>query len=1369
VNTARVLLAAALLALFAAPALARETISLDGRWESVFADPGKAPPPTAPWEPTTVPGVRSWRPEGPHCLWYRRSFQVPAAWADRRVALRLEGVKYAHRVFVNGREVGSYLGGYEPAEYDVTDHVRLGARNELLVAVQDWTALLAADAEVGGADQPLPFDPQVSPISDALLAPVGSRGWEVGIWQSVSLEARPAVWVKDVFVIPSVRERRLRVEVTARNDGGRTMRAELTARIAAGGEAPRLEPRTVELKAGEERVVVLEAWWPQPRLWSPRDPHLYTLVAGVRAGAVGDSREVRFGFREFWVEGCRMFLNGTPINLLATAAHPMPEYDADPKQAYQIAKDAGCVAMRLHAQPWPRQWYEAADEFGMLIIWESALWCLIPQYGLTRAEFWENAHRHLDAQVRLLRNHPSIIIWSAENELLLCGGDAVQGAEAKVGALADAIRAADPSRPVMFDGDEDPDGKADIVNLHYPRELPRWTAWPEVAYWFDEPIVPDTYPRELWSWDRSKPLYLGEFLWVPPVNVHAGSVLFGDGAYPQIESARSLAKAATWEMQVIAARDAGVAGLCPWNLWEMGPFPNPGSEAHRRAYRPIAAFVREATTHLFAGRLAERTLLVFNDTHRARDLEVRWRLAPEDGAWEVNGSDQVRLEAAGRTRLHVALPVPDLDAALTRASLHVEVWHDGQQRFAEQHEWRLYGRAALSGPVPGAPRRVALYDPRGETAPLLSQLGIRLDMMDESNAARLLRRAGVAVVGKGAFAEPEGPPVVGAEHSLLALLLDYVRRGGVLLVLEQEHYPAGFPLALVGHDSTITFPRYSDHPALAGLLPEDLRHWGPDGFVTRREIAKPLWGGFLPIVDSGGPLGLETAGLAELRLGAGRIFLCQLEVSAKFDVDPAATRVLRNLLAAASVSPPAPAAAAALCGDDAAGMLDTIGLRYQRLQAPLRMADLRGRRTLILDAGEVAGAEAVLHRFVRGGGRVLLHRVTPASLPAVRELIGQPIPLQGGLDGSTSLVDRSGPAAAMSNQDLCWLTPPPPGPHGGPSVSPDIADHAIVRPHRLVGPPDRLEAKAMSRRGDLIVLVPEGPDAGSVGLFTNGVLRGRIEVAEAGWHLVSLRARGTPALGVYPRLEVRVGDAPVASATVPSEEWSVIALLVELPAGSPNLSVAFTNDAQIGGEDRNVWIEWVEWAPVALEPSDLRFHTQPGLLVSLPAGRGHWIVDQVRWDRPRGNEQQAARYLSTLLTNLGCEFHYTGGVAIGAEAMTVADCQIWHRQNGSLYLGTNGLVEAEVEFAREGRYTLLISAHGTPLGGVYPRVEVSVDGELVGAVDLTTGNRRTYSLTAPVAAGLRRIGLAFVNDAWDPPEDRNLALHGLTVVPAEEP
>jgi hypothetical protein len=1356
--------------LWAQPALSRPSISLDGQWECVWGKPDSLPAADAPWETVPVPSVREWRPEGPHCLWYRRRFSVPAAWAGTRVVLRFGGIKFSQRVYVNGKEVGNHLGGFEPTEYDITDQLvrrspgegqtQPGASNQLLVAAQDWSALLAEGAEAAPPQLSGDFG---SWVRDGILSPIGSHGSEVGIWDSVSVESRPSVSLADVFVIPSVREGVLRVQVTVQNSLVRDEQVTVTARISGGGEGPRFAPQQGKVSAKGSSLLTLEARWPNAHLWSPQDPHLYNLIVGLRSQTQSESQEIRFGFREFWVEGDRFFLNGTPIHLLATASHPLTQYDANPHQAYDMAQSVGCVAMRLHAQPWPHQWYDAADEDGMLLVWESALWCLSPNYALSRDEFWKNARDHITAQIKLQRNHPSVVIWSAENELLDCGGDSVKGTDGKLGGLADLIRELDPTRPVMFEGDGDPVGKADIVNLHYPHELGRWNRWPETAYWLEVPTPLDTYPNGTWQWDRKKPLYVGEFLWMPPSEEEAASILLGEATYPDLDASRQLAKAATWEMQVKAFRSAGVAGMCPWTLWETGEFPNVASEANRRAYQAIAAFTREASTRVFAGTTVARTITVLNDSPDPHSLELRWRLTPEAGGWQVSGSAPVALAAAGRARVTAYLALPPIAEPVAPARYTVELWEGGSLLFTDFQQWKVYGRQQLSGPVRGAPKAVAILDPVGDTSRLLGELGVECLPLDSADARRTLRFSSVAVIGRGAFpsAGPQAP--AGGADQLSDALLSFVRQGGTLIVFEQQQYPPSLlPVSLADHSSTIAFVRAHGHPALAGLDDGDLAQWLPDEIVSRKEIANPTGGGFLPIVDSGGPEGLSTSALAELRLGRGRILLCQLAVTDKGDASPPATRLVRNLLSYAAQPPPPPAAVGVVSGDALPPALDAIGLRYDRIAKPLQKSAFGHHQVLLItDLARVQGAEPRLKQFVRSGGTVVLHRITPADVPRVAAVLGQPIILQSGSGTGVTFTDRTGPAAAMSNQDLAWLGPSPTD-SAPPSVSDRTTDYVMLPAYRETGPAIKLQAEQMTLPS-FGASLDQGEEGSAVELYTNAEVTARITVPLGGTYLISLHLRGTPAGGGWPQASVRVDDASLGTLVADSEQWQTFSLIGNLPAGDHTLGIGFTNDFYALPEDRNLWVDWASLTPITLQKSSLIIHTSPGVLASLPDGKGLWIIDQVRWDAPGGSGERAQRYLANLLTSLGCPFAYESGTVIEAAAMQVKDCELCQQSDGSVTLATSGVLETEVEFASAGDYVIAVRAEGTPVDGVYPQIEVKADGKALGVLQLEGSGWQTKRLRAAVAAGKHLLSLGFINDEWKPPQDRNLTISRLTI------
>ena len=69
-------------------------------------------------------------------VWYRRFFNIPDSWLDKKVLLRFGAVDYEATVWVNGRKVGFHKGGYTPFSLDISNLARL-KDNELVVWARD--------------------------------------------------------------------------------------------------------------------------------------------------------------------------------------------------------------------------------------------------------------------------------------------------------------------------------------------------------------------------------------------------------------------------------------------------------------------------------------------------------------------------------------------------------------------------------------------------------------------------------------------------------------------------------------------------------------------------------------------------------------------------------------------------------------------------------------------------------------------------------------------------------------------------------------------------------------------------------------------------------------------------------------------------------------------------------------------------------------------------------------------------------------------------------------------------------------------------------------------------------------------------------
>ncbi len=1359
----------------AAPAPAEE-VSLDGTWESCFQSSDAMPDAGAEWKEIQVPS-RVRRVHDKPFLWYRRSFDAIPLSGHRRLFLRIGASNFVTTVFLNGQQVGHHFGGWVPFEIDITKAVRSDKLNHLTVRVQDLTGVIAEELD----QRPPRGVRYVDQAQDSIMAPVGSQYSTVGIGQPVTLLTRNDVFLDDVFVKTSVRQGTIEVDYSLRNLADVPKTVTLDSRVA--DTDIRLGRQTVNVPANSSQSVTLCKPWPNPRRWGPEDPHLYSLVTTVaEADAPVDEHRTRFGFREFWTEGDKLILNGTPINFLATAGHPRGSLDDELSKAaavdfYGRIREAGCVAMRLHANIWPKCWYEAADEVGMPLIMESALFCWARAYALSKDEFWKNYHDHLRAILKDHRNHPSIVMISLENEILHCGGSRVPETEHRLAEAGRFVKGLDPTRPILFDGDGDPEGVADVVNLHYPLNFNQRNLWPDAGYWLEQGMEVSGWPRTFFAWDRAKPLYFGEYLHLQHFREpDPYTALLGDQAYREFAQVIAEAKAAAWEMQTEAYRACGVSGLCPWTLTETGPFPsddNPRYLAVKRAYQPNAAFVRQYDTRFFSGEQVARTVYVFNDTLQAASLRLDWKLRGDLGSGSTvvdSGQQPYELPPAGRRRLEILLNMPEVETP-TPLQLTLTVHRDGEQVFHADKQYSVFPRRPLDL---SKGIRIAVFEAAGGTlCRLLAEAGAAaIAAKDLSD----IPAADVLLIGPHAldnFQPEQGPPLVGGEAGARLALSAFVRGGGSVVVLEQDTYEHGLlPAGLVDRGASIAFLRTHGAPfddLTGGVDQHPFRFWRGDHVVARKTIAKPGSGRFRALVDSGGPQGLVYLAAMEMLEGRGRYLFSQLAVGEKLESEPAARLVLERLLRHAATPPQPPKALAIVAARRPfIERLRDIDARFTDLSGRLADAELEGFGTLLLEADspEVAKNLAQLRRYADSGGQVVFHGGTPETIRGMRDLFPEALVAQRTANFPVVLGEPDAVTNGMTNQDLQWH-----GSREGLSwrqrtpLSTAVAEYAIGG-----GEPDPNESTTIEAESMTAVAGQPRFDSDSLYMWRTGSAEKAVRFARSGPCTFVIRAQGTPCAGVYPRITLTLDGQRCGSVLTEGKQWADYYLTTTVAEGEHTLRMAFVNDSSNPetGEDRNLRVDRLVFGPTpALVSKRL---LEPAVLVKVPLGRGFLLLDQVRWAADDSSPEKASRYLSNLLTNLGCPFGTrTGSVTIAPATMEPKrDFRFTRADDGAAYLGSNGTIARRVRFQAGGQYEFIVRASGTAAGGELPNIRVGLDGQAVGNLPLKKSSWHVLRLQAPVAEGEHEVSLTFDNDFYDPPEDRNLRIRILLIRPVSE-
>ncbi|MFT3786235.1 MAG: glycoside hydrolase family 2 TIM barrel-domain containing protein [Tepidisphaeraceae bacterium] len=439
------------------PQLVRaDWLNLNGVWEY---QPGKADDATPVGQklsseilvPFPVESAISGVMEHHDRIWYRRSFEVPAAWNGKRVVLHFGAVDYESEVFINGKSAGTHKGGYLPFSFDITPLLTGTGPQEIIVRVFDPT-------NDGG-----------QPRGKQSLRPGGIMYTPTtGIWQTVWLEPVAEGGVDSLKIVPDV-------------DGG-----QVKVTVNALGSAS--SPVTVTVKDGDATVATargaagseLAIKVPDAKLWSPDSPHLYDLAVSV-AGA--DDRSIDtvtsyFGMRKVSIgeeNGVKkMFLNGKflwQLGPLDQGFWPDGIYTQPTEEALkydiQVTKDLGFNMIRKHIKVEPARWYYWCDKIG-LVVWQdmpsansyTGRGDVVPPVDKPEYE------KELTEMVQALYNVPSIIMWDVYNE--------GQG-QFDTPRLVAKVKELDPTRLVNQASGGNHEGAGDVFDIHSypPPNVPR--------------------------------------------------------------------------------------------------------------------------------------------------------------------------------------------------------------------------------------------------------------------------------------------------------------------------------------------------------------------------------------------------------------------------------------------------------------------------------------------------------------------------------------------------------------------------------------------------------------------------------------------------------------------------------------------------------------------------------------------------------------------------------------------------------------------------------------------------------------------------------------------------------------------------------
>ncbi len=430
-------------------------------------------------EPSSGPG--GYLPTG--IGWYRKSFSVPAADRDKVLVLEFDGVYQNSEVWINGHSLGSRPYGYVPFCYELTPHLNFGGENLIAVRVDN--------------------------SNQTNCRWYSGSGIYRHTWLLKTDRLRVAYW--GTFVTcPRVSAESAMVEAKTRISNARQTSAHCsltTAILDKDGKAVGTQDSPQIVEAGAEHEFVHRIAVSKPSLWSPEHPTLYTVRCTVHeAGRAIDVYNTPIGIREAVFDANRGFLlNGERVKLNGVCIHQETGSvgSAVPERVWErrleILRDMGCNAIRTSHNPYAAEFLDLCDRMGFLVMneafdeWRHAKGQIKNGYHLYFDQWHE---RDLINFIHRDRNHPSVVLWSAGNEVPDQG--APEGAETLRG-LNRIFHSEDPTRPVTVGCDHvyseplaekaSPEFLAalDIVGYNY---VDRWRDRAEKYYSVDREAFP---------------------------------------------------------------------------------------------------------------------------------------------------------------------------------------------------------------------------------------------------------------------------------------------------------------------------------------------------------------------------------------------------------------------------------------------------------------------------------------------------------------------------------------------------------------------------------------------------------------------------------------------------------------------------------------------------------------------------------------------------------------------------------------------------------------------------------------------------------------------------------------------------------------
>jgi hypothetical protein len=518
-------------------------------------------------------GINPWQKP----YWFRKEFFLPAGSKGKKLWLNFDGINYRADVWLNGHLIAghdSMSGMFRRFRYDISGYSLPGEKNCLAVLVYqvdhpgipDPGVQFKVFGKTRGHATDIFRDETLKFSGGWDCAPV-VRDRNMGIYEDVFIEATDAVsveypFVKTVLPLPDTNRADITVSTVLKNNSNRRIEGSVDIRISlvnklefptytkelGGNMADIVLKKNVTLEPEEEKEIKIEPGeFPQlsvknPFLWWPNGygkQYLHNLDISFTAGGnVSDSKKLMFGIRDvrnelkkigpefarvFYINGQRIFCKGGWLQ-------PDALLNYDRKRIYDEARllamaNVNMVASEDAPAP-PEEVLESYDKYG-LMYWETFYQCYRMYPGdVTANNPDDHALALSEAKdiIKRYRNHPSLVIWCAANEVTV--------AQDIYDPLREMVFGLDGTRPFIPASSTSWD--IDKLTPYIKKDLPLGTTddgdpdynWNPEKFYFDKilEVKLQTFRNELGV--ASVPVFSSIKKFIPELSTQTGSEIF---------------------------------------------------------------------------------------------------------------------------------------------------------------------------------------------------------------------------------------------------------------------------------------------------------------------------------------------------------------------------------------------------------------------------------------------------------------------------------------------------------------------------------------------------------------------------------------------------------------------------------------------------------------------------------------------------------------------------------------------------------------------------------------------------------------------------------------------------------------------------